>query len=92
MAVTFQVGTKIATIKVQDLSKGSRVNFALENERDYQNIGAAAVSSHNWSKYFKITRKANGDGVIRLKQSLHNVFKVGIIKHILLVFPVILLN
>ena len=33
-------------------------------------------SSYDWSSFFKITRRNNGDGIVRLKKSLEGAFQV----------------
>merc|ERR1711963_1381574 len=40
-------------------------------------MGAGISSSYDWSSFFKITRRNNGNGIVRLKKSLEGAFQPG---------------
>ena len=71
-----QIGSKLATIYITGNSDNKAISFSVESKPDYHNTGSTISSSYNWSNFFKITRRNNGDGIVRLKNSLEGAFQV----------------
>ena len=56
------------------------ISFAVESPPEpVFNPSAGISSSYDWSSFFKITRRNNGNGIVRLKKSLEDAFQVGYI-------------
>ena len=72
-----QVDSKIAKIIIDGNPDNKFIKFSVESKPDYHNQGVS--SSYDWSSFFKITRRNNGDGIVRLKKSLEGAFQVDLI-------------
>ena len=71
-----KVDKKIATIYVNGGEKDKAIRFSIESKPNLSFHNTGGSSSYDWSSFFKINRRNNGNGIVRLKKSLEGAFQV----------------